>query len=489
VAGNPLGRGLSWAELARVVAYLADHTTGARVQKVRQPAPDKLVFEARAPGQSYWVTLAVHPRFFRVVVETENPGVPSEASAFCGLMRKHLVGGRIEEVALDPGDRIVTWRVLHREGEDEVVAWTLVVELFAAKSNVLFLGPDGRLVAALLDKRLPTRGLKAGDIYEPPESVGEPTRDDRGIAIEDMASAFGQAEDEYDWTRAAQQLQNAVSRERTRRRRFLKKVTRELEGLPDDVGLSAHGELLVANLHAVKRGQTEVSLPDWHEPGAMVTVELDPALSPQKNADRLFKTARRTRRKREHLQQQRTEATRLDEALAQVAERAEELTMFAPLEELTEEILALGVPLAKPRQAPPRKREEKPSGPQPFFAEDGAEIYVGRSDRENDEITFQVARGNDYWLHVEGAPGSHVVVKLPANGELSPETLVDAATLTLLNSSLKNSGAGGVIYTRRKSVHKPRHAKPGLVQAGQVKSIYVRLDKNRIDRLYDTRSD
>jgi predicted ribosome quality control (RQC) complex YloA/Tae2 family protein len=107
-------------------------------------------------------------------------------------------------------------------------------------------------------------------------------------------------------------------------------------------------------------------------------------------------------------------------------------------------------------------------------------IYVGRNARENDELTFGVAKSNDLWLHARGAPGSHVVVRLEKGADVPPETMRDAATLALLYSDLKKSGKGDIIYTRRKWVKKAKGQAPGAVTVSQEKSVFVALDKTRL---------
>jgi predicted ribosome quality control (RQC) complex YloA/Tae2 family protein len=110
-------------------------------------------------------------------------------------------------------------------------------------------------------------------------------------------------------------------------------------------------------------------------------------------------------------------------------------------------------------------------------------IYVGRNARENDELTFGLAKSDDLWLHARGTPGSHVVVRLGKGAEPPVETLRDAATLALLYSDLKKSGKGEVVYTRRKWVKKAKGQVPGAVTITQEKSLHVSLEKNRLDAL------
>jgi predicted ribosome quality control (RQC) complex YloA/Tae2 family protein len=110
-------------------------------------------------------------------------------------------------------------------------------------------------------------------------------------------------------------------------------------------------------------------------------------------------------------------------------------------------------------------------------------MYVGRNARENDTLTFNEARPDDLWLHAQGAPGSHVLVRVEKGADPPPETLRDAATLALLYSDLKKSGKGEVIYTRRKYVRKVKGKNLGSVTVTQEKTIFVVLDRARLDRL------
>ena len=114
---------------------------------------------------------------------------------------------------------------------------------------------------------------------------------------------------------------------------------------------------------------------------------------------------------------------------------------------------------------------------------DGLQILVGRNARENDELTFGVAKSDDLWLHARGTPGSHVVVRLDKGKDAPPGTLHEAASLALLYSDLKKSGKGEVIYTRRKWVRKAKGQAPGAVVVSREQSLLMSLDKTRLASL------
>ncbi len=121
-----------------------------------------------------------------------------------------------------------------------------------------------------------------------------------------------------------------------------------------------------------------------------------------------------------------------------------------------------------------------------FTSEAGDAILVGRNSRENEELTFGLARSHDLWLHASGVPGSHVVLRLEKGAELRQESLLDAATLALQYSDLRKGGQGEVLYAYRKHVRKPRGTKPGLVTVTQDKHLLIKLDLKRLQRLKES---
>jgi predicted ribosome quality control (RQC) complex YloA/Tae2 family protein len=105
---------------------------------------------------------------------------------------------------------------------------------------------------------------------------------------------------------------------------------------------------------------------------------------------------------------------------------------------------------------------------------EGQEILIGKGARENDELTFDVAAPDDFWLHVAEYSGSHVIVRNPQKQkELDEALLVKAAQLAAYFSQARNSSKVEVHYTKRKHVTKPRRAKPGLVRLLEFKTIKV----------------
>ena len=150
----------------------------------------------------------------------------------------------------------------------------------------------------------------------------------------------------------------------------------------------------------------------------------------------------------EEIQHLRSIQTALDIALQE-----EDLT------QIREELMESGYIRKRPSGS---KRPKITSKPFHYISSDGFHMYVGKNNLQNDELTFQFAKGNDWWFHAKGAPGSHVIVK--ADGvELPDRTFEEAARLAAYYSSLRDSEKVEIDYVEKKQVKKPNGSKPGFV--------------------------
>jgi predicted ribosome quality control (RQC) complex YloA/Tae2 family protein len=110
-------------------------------------------------------------------------------------------------------------------------------------------------------------------------------------------------------------------------------------------------------------------------------------------------------------------------------------------------------------------------------------VLVGKGAAENDELTVRVARGNDLWLHVRGIAGAHVVLRLEKGRGPDQESLLDAAHLAAWFGGARDEPVTEVVYTRAKFVRKPRGSAPGLVTYSQERTLSLRIEPSRIERL------
>ncbi|PYV44138.1 MAG: hypothetical protein DMG06_07740 [Acidobacteria bacterium] len=110
-----------------------------------------------------------------------------------------------------------------------------------------------------------------------------------------------------------------------------------------------------------------------------------------------------------------------------------------------------------------------------FISSEGLSILVGKSSKDNDILTLKIANSEDFWFHVAGYGGSHVVLRNPEKLAMPPrQSLLEAAQLAAYFSQARNAPKVEVHYTQRKFVSKPKGAKPGLVRLKEYKSVSVR---------------
>jgi len=126
--------------------------------------------------------------------------------------------------------------------------------------------------------------------------------------------------------------------------------------------------------------------------------------------------------------------------------------------------------MAPPPSSPPEHRVRVIA----YRLPDGWQVLVGRTDADNDSLSFRVARPEDWWFHVRGMPGSHVILQGPPGADPDRQTLTRAAAIAAYHSTARDAGVVAVSGTRVRDVSKPRGAKAGTVQIRHEKVFKVR---------------
>jgi predicted ribosome quality control (RQC) complex YloA/Tae2 family protein len=236
-----------------------------------------------------------------------------------------------------------------------------------------------------------------------------------------------------------------------------------------------YGELLMANLDRVKKGETSVVLPDLHAGGdTSVRIDLKPELAPQRNAQVFFKRARKAGRRAE-LAHEKLKAARLRlETLEPILGELETLTDARRLTEIEEKVLfarAVGK-----KEKPPEDEKATRLGikPRRYEIADGWTVLVGRSAKENDTLTHRYAAPSDLWFHARQAQGAHVVLQRPKGKPQPPKhILLEAAAIAAYYSKARTSTHVPVSYTEKRYVKKVRKGPPGIAAMLREKVVFV----------------
>jgi predicted ribosome quality control (RQC) complex YloA/Tae2 family protein len=441
-------------ELGDVAREIAGALVGRTLQKVVQPDERTIVLGFNRG----WMLVAADAQLGRMQLlpDGKPPGTGEAAPPFCMLLRKELAGMQLARVDCPTGERACELGFAH--GEDRR---KLQLFLYGGSSRLQLVAPaeEGeRILGAIGPGKRPLE-------MPPPraEHSPSPSRFPRESPSAAIAAHFAEAAGEQQHAQAEAQ-----------RRQAQKKLQRLIAALRGDraraVAAAARKEeadLLLAHLHEVPRGAPSVTLPDDFSDGRPRTITLDPALSAQQNVARLYK-----------------EHKRLTRALASIDKR------LADAEARLQKLAAGDVVLPQPKpRGPSQKHRDQPTPPyRAYRSSTGALILVGRGSDRNDELTFKIAKGNDLWLHTRDVPGAHVVV--PLSGKpIDEATLLDAATLAAHHSNARGESQVDVSYVLRKHVRKPPKSGPGLVTLSGAKTIRVRLEPTRLDRLLAARVD
>ncbi len=425
---------------------------------------------------------------------------------FFRLLEREFVGAIVRDITQVSGDRIVAIEIRREAGETR----TLVAELVGRHANLVLLGNTGKVLGVLVPapkEKIDAR-LRVGEPYAPPP--GRPA----GTAEPALREAFPAPDEAPQLQRStptdpaplswivevALGEQADVARHEDLTRHLVERAERKLKNARALlVGLEKRraaageaervqqdGELVKANLGRVTRGARTIVVDDLYDPDMKPrTIALDPKLAPRENLERIFDRAKKLERSRSAVAGE--IAIAMDKIAKLEALLASARAEGAEIPALESEAVAQGWIDAPQSTLEGRKEAPAPRLPyRTFAAVAGGEIRVGRNARDNDDLTFHHARGNDLWLHTADAPGSHVVLRLEKGAEPHSEELLDAAHLAVHFSPLAGATRARVHVARRKEVHKPRGAKPGLVTLSGGRVLELRLQPDRLARLLGT---
>ncbi len=267
----------------------------------------------------------------------------------------------------------------------------------------------------------------------------------------------------------ARDIIKLITNLKARTQRKLALRLEDLKKCENRENLRIYGELIKANLHLISQGANFAEVPNYYDEELKnIRIPLNPAISPTANANKYFKDYKKTYTAEETLKKltkvDNDELIYFDSVLESIT-RCQDLSDIA---EIREELAEAGYI----KQAQNRKKQKPKNEFKEFTSNEGYKILVGKNNRQNDYLTTVLAAKNDLWFHTKNIPGSHVIVFCSGN-EVSDETVLQAATLAVLNSKACDSAQVPVDYTPVKFVKKPNGAKAGMVIYTTNKTVYI----------------
>lgn len=219
-----------------------------------------------------------------------------------------------------------------------------------------------------------------------------------------------------------------------------------------------YGELLNTYGYGAQPGAKSLEALNYYT-NENITIPLDPTLSTTENAKKYFDKYNKLKRTYEALSQLTQEVKSEIDHLESVSNSLDIALREEDLAEIKEELTESGYV----RRKNGTKKQKAASRPFHYISSDGFHMYVGKNNYQNDELTFKVATGNDWWFHAKKIPGSHVIVRLGSAEELPDRTFEEAARLAAYYSKGRDQEKVEIDYIQKKHVKKPAGAKPGFV--------------------------
>jgi predicted ribosome quality control (RQC) complex YloA/Tae2 family protein len=295
--------------------------------------------------------------------------------------------------------------------------------------------------------------------------------------VNEMLDLFYTANLEYN---RFQQLQNhlvhVIRQENSRCSKKLSFQEQDKAEANSALKLRLWGETIFANLHLIKPGAREASLPNIYEPdGPHIIIKLIPSLTASQNAQRFFRKYNKARDSLMIIEKNRKKTAAEIRYLNSVEFALEEAAGLSELLEIQAELVEAGYLRLKTQEKGTNKKKPRKEAPQirKVTSQNGFSILIGKNNKQNDYLTMRLAQPEDYWLHVKDSAGSHVIVKSAPGQEAPLPTLKEAAELAAYFSKARLSSNVPVDCTKRKNVSKPAGSRPGFVIYRNHKTFYV----------------
>ncbi len=488
---------LNCAEIDRILNELP--LEGSFIQNIVQPSFDAMAFYlysgAREGKEAVPFTLFICLAHGACRMHSYSSRIPKfeKPLRFMEFLRSRIKGARIDSAVQIGTDRIVKFG-LSKGGE----RFFMYVRLWSGAANIIVTDGDNRILDVFY--RRPRRGEVSGGMWEYSPGENKRAASSSDFTARDFARLLDRGEGDgcpaetvnrnpwpynsavEDWysSRAETLSRNALVEEARRRfsvrfaklERSLEKLNAKRADFLNADRLRRQGDLLTANLWAVKPGASFIEVEDYEaeSPGSVVRIPLNPRISPQENAAAFYAGYKKA-------------VSGLEDLTGDIKAAEENLARLRrQLSEIEKETDPLVIQ-KKLRTQTLSKENNSKRFPGPVFRRNDWLMLVGRSAAENDELLRHFVRGSDMWLHARDWPGGYVFIKNRPGKTIPLDILLDAGTLAVFYSKGRNNGSGDVYCTQVKYLRRAKGAPKGTVLPSHEKNLFIKIDSARLKTL------
>ncbi len=489
--------------LEAITEELESFLKGRKFGKIFQISNSSFVIDFNLPQDQY-LFVSIEPNLPRIYLvkrklkELEKASLP--LSNFLLFIRKKLASAIVEKISKLEGERIIRISLINNF-ETKKERYSLIVQLTGRSANLFLLDSNDTILASLRENK--GEGQIPGTKFAPPQKPEKEFSQKLQLPesknhLETLSEALDKLYQEIEAERLFQELAKKakaiLKKKLTKKSSKFSKLQQELESLKEASLWKRYGDLIIANLNQIVKVDGKFLVVDYFDEN-MPTIEIDVEenLTPKELAEKFFKKYSKAKRANEEIKKQlqilESEITRWKALETEIEKAINEKDEEFLRKFLSENEVAENKRIANTRK-PSSRKDEISVVARRFISSDGFEILVGKGAKENDFLTFRVAKSLDFWFHTADYPGSHVIVRNPNRLETLPHrTLIEAAEIAAFFSQAKKNPKVAVNYTQRKFVHKPKSVAPGLVSLSKFKTVIVEPKINHQMQKFETSSE
>jgi predicted ribosome quality control (RQC) complex YloA/Tae2 family protein len=432
-------------------------------------------------GDSRYLFIGVEPPAPRIYLIKRrlrdlerHTGTPS---TFALSLKKRLSGAELNSIEKIPGERVLKFYFSGVNELGDRQDHQLIIQLTGRSANIFLINEHRRIIDTVRDTFGP--GQEIGDIYAPParpqgeHMAADETQFESG-GFESLSEALDtfylEKEAENKFRSRVTAARAKLRQETAKREKLLNKLQADLGNHGDAEKWKRYGDLLLANIGTARRIGESIFVTDFYDEDLPeIEIGAGENISITDAAGKFFKRYTKARNAAVEIEKRLRAVNTELKKLEADGERLE-----AAIAERDEDALAEFTGSEKEALSPRQKKKAPDfNGARRFVSSEGYEILVGKASKDNDHLTFRVAKSFDLWMHAADYPGSHVVIKNPNRLEIPPKTLLEAAQIAAFYSHARQQPKAAVHYTQKKFVNKPKGAAPGLVSLSSFKTILV----------------
>ena len=473
---------------------------GYKVDKIYQPNKNTVIIGLYKASNNLNLLSCISSNNYRVHLTNHQYQNPEVAPNFCMLLRKYLIGFKIQKIYTHDFERIIFIDFENSDNPDKPIYKKMIIELMGKHSNIILSNENNIIIDSL--RHTSTEEKSQRDIYPTcryllpePNNYNKNLQQSSSILsdIPDNYSSLNSFLDDFYYKKESTEIFNnrknsilsIVSNTYKKYQKRLENMNKKLLDCKDMDKYRLYGELITANLYQIpNRNIDSVTLENYYNNNQLITIPLDERYSPSHNTKLYFKKYSKLKNALEIVNLQKHDTLKDLNYIESVLFEIENASSLDDLIMIDEEISDSSNNVFNKTHNSKKNNSIKKSKsstknakvsyhPLEFVIED-YKIYVGRNNKENDYLTTKFANKDDIWFHTQDIHGSHVILKTHPNEFIPDSILLEAAKLAAIHSKAKANKGVLVDYCPISHVKKPSGSQPGFVIYKNHKTIMLK---------------